>query len=290
MRSAARACTACDSISDRSRDRLRLPVEALRTWPEGFLPEVRTRGPDRPVSRVLSREQVAPPAAKVIPLGRLLLGGSSTLTRTPRRRLRAIDRADRSGGVPIRACSGRGLPRRRSPGCRAWALTPRFHPCLFAPPLRAARHRRCHFCCAFPRVTPGRCYRPPCPVEPGLSSRERSVFTGDLPAVFGGQRASYRGPSPDPNDACGIRDEPGDETSAVRAHRPSLSSVGDPTTERRARMCAPRSSAARSPCLEAPCPQTVPPLRLRLPRRRPSSRSPIRTRRSTRVMSCSWSS
>ena len=32
--------------------------------------------------------------------------------------------------VPIRACSGRGLPRRRSPGCRAWALTPRFHPYL----------------------------------------------------------------------------------------------------------------------------------------------------------------
>jgi hypothetical protein len=32
--------------------------------------------------------------------------------------------------VPIRACSGRGLPRRRSPGSRAWALTPRFHPCL----------------------------------------------------------------------------------------------------------------------------------------------------------------
>jgi hypothetical protein len=32
--------------------------------------------------------------------------------------------------VPIRACSGRGLPRRRSPGCRAWALTPRFQPYL----------------------------------------------------------------------------------------------------------------------------------------------------------------
>ncbi len=35
--------------------------------------------------------------------------------------------------APTRACSGRGLPRRRSPGCRAWALTPRFHPCLFLP-------------------------------------------------------------------------------------------------------------------------------------------------------------
>ncbi len=35
--------------------------------------------------------------------------------------------------IPIRACSGRGLPRRRSPGCRAWALTPRFQPCLCLP-------------------------------------------------------------------------------------------------------------------------------------------------------------
>ena len=41
--------------------------------------------------------------------------------------------------APIRACSGRGLPRRRSPGCRAWALTPRFHPCLC---LRAVRLSR----------------------------------------------------------------------------------------------------------------------------------------------------
>src|SRR5439155_15295950 len=30
--------------------------------------------------------------------------------------------------------------------------------------------RRSVFCGTFPRVTPGRCYRPPCPVEPGLSS------------------------------------------------------------------------------------------------------------------------
>ena len=36
--------------------------------------------------------------------------------------------------APIRACSGRGLPRRRSPGCRAWALTPRFHPYLCGRP------------------------------------------------------------------------------------------------------------------------------------------------------------
>jgi hypothetical protein len=238
-----------------------MPVEALRTWPEGFLPEVRTRGPDRPVSRVLSRTPVAPRAAKVIPLGRLLLGGSSTLTRTPRRRSRAVDRADRSGGVPIRACSGRGLPRRRSPGCRAWALTPRFHPCLIAPPLRATRHRRCLFCGAFPRVTPGRCYRPPCPVEPGLSSRERCVFTGDLPADFGGQRASYRARPPEQNDGRDAHLRAGGRARIVRSKSgapmmrvtcPSLSSAGDPTTDRRARTRAPQSFAARSHRLEAP--------------------------------------
>jgi len=40
--------------------------------------------------------------------------------------------------LPIRACSGRGLLRRRSPGCRAWALTPRFQPCLCLPGRLAA--------------------------------------------------------------------------------------------------------------------------------------------------------
>ncbi len=45
--------------------------------------------------------------------------------------------------------------------------------------------RRCDFCCAFPRVAPGRCYRLPCPVEPGLSSRGRCVSAGDLPSTSG---------------------------------------------------------------------------------------------------------
>src|SRR5579875_1121931 len=34
----------------------------------------------------------------------------------------------------------------------------------------AAVPGRSVFCGTFPRVTPGRCYRPPCPVEPGPSS------------------------------------------------------------------------------------------------------------------------
>jgi hypothetical protein len=91
-----RRCNAMCSLSGCAR----LPVEALQTWPEGFLLEVRnpTRGvvPERPVSRVLFRRRVAPASAKIIPLGRPLLGGSSTLTRTPRLDLRPDDRADRS--------------------------------------------------------------------------------------------------------------------------------------------------------------------------------------------------
>ncbi len=79
------------------------------------------------VSRVLSRQRVAPPAVRTIPLGDALLRRSSALTRTLARVRFGRAALD---SVPIRACSGRGLPRRRSPGCRTWALTPRFHPCL----------------------------------------------------------------------------------------------------------------------------------------------------------------
>jgi len=35
---------------------------------------------------------------------------------------------------------------------------------------RGSERRRSVFCGTFPRVAPGRCYRPPCPVEPGPSS------------------------------------------------------------------------------------------------------------------------
>ena len=61
-------------------------------------------------------------------------------------------------------CSGWGLPSQPGhPGC--WcALTAPFHPY----PDSAGRFV---FCGTFPRVTPGGRYPPPCPVEPGLSSR-----------------------------------------------------------------------------------------------------------------------
>jgi len=83
--------------------------------------------------------------------------------------------------VPIRACSGRGLLRRRSPGCRAWALTPRFQPCLCLPLARLSTHGRST---AIGGV-----------VSVALSLGSPRVAVGDLPALW----------SPDfppANDAC----------------------------------------------------------------------------------------
>ena len=95
------------------RNCARLPVEALQRWPEGFPPEVRRRperpATERPVSRVLFRGRVAPTAAKIIPLGRPLLGGSSTLTRTPRPGRSRNDRADRSRRCPYSSLLREGL-------------------------------------------------------------------------------------------------------------------------------------------------------------------------------------
>ena len=66
-----------------------------------------------------------------------------------------------SGGVCLAAAS----PRRRC------ALTAPFQPCR---PATAAASRGASavcFCGTFPRVSPGRRYRPPCPVMSGLSSK-----------------------------------------------------------------------------------------------------------------------
>ncbi len=65
--------------------------------------------PERPISRVLCRRRVAPTKVKVIPLGRPLLGGSSTLTRTSRLDLRLDDRADRSRRCPYSSLLREGL-------------------------------------------------------------------------------------------------------------------------------------------------------------------------------------
>ncbi len=50
------------------------------------------------------------------------------------------------------SCTGQGLPRRRSHGCLACALTARFQPYLVAETSFAKRLRRCIFCCTFPRL------------------------------------------------------------------------------------------------------------------------------------------
>ena len=79
-----------------------LPPEGPESSREGRLPE-------RPVSRVLFRRRVTPAPAKIIPLGRPLLVGSSTLTRTPRHDRSRDDRADRSRRCPYSSLLREGL-------------------------------------------------------------------------------------------------------------------------------------------------------------------------------------
>src|SRR5687767_8106303 len=42
--------------------------------------------------------------------------------------------------------------------------------------------RRSAFCCTIPGLAAGRCYRPPCPVEPGLSSLSHRLTAAVRPA------------------------------------------------------------------------------------------------------------
>src|ERR671917_1227488 len=65
-----------------------------------------------------------------------------------------------SGGVCLAAAS----PRRRC------ALTAPFQPCRPTAARAGRELGRCVFCGTFPRVSPGRRYRPPCPSMSGLSS------------------------------------------------------------------------------------------------------------------------
>ena len=143
-----------------------------------------------PVSRVLSaRRPYGLARGTAIFLGRRLPGVSSSL---PERRI-GTDRPARFVGnafcgVPTSANVLLGL----APGgvCRASRVTPaagallphRFT--LTAGPKdggSGAPARRSAFCCTFPSLAAGRCYRPPCPVEPGLSSPD-AVVGGGRPA------------------------------------------------------------------------------------------------------------
>ena len=95
----------------------------------GFEERSEEHTPKWTISRVLFRERLSPLPVRIIHLGDVLPRRSSALTRVPGSANQPNGRAA-LGGTPIQACSGKGLPRRRSPGCRAWALTPRFHPYL----------------------------------------------------------------------------------------------------------------------------------------------------------------
>ena len=85
-----------------------------------------------------------------------------------------LDLGGQPANGPAWPCTGWGLPGRAlSPGRRC-ALTAPFHPCLCAAPRGAPPSAVC-LCGTFPRVSPGRCPRPPCSAVSGLSS------TGCLP-------------------------------------------------------------------------------------------------------------
>jgi len=92
-------------------------------------------------------------------LGRLLPDASSDLPGSIGRA--ALKR------FPIWSCTGWGLP---SPDVTI--ATGELLPHLFTLTLNSTTQfsGRYLFCCTFPRVAPGRCWRPPCPVVLGLSS------------------------------------------------------------------------------------------------------------------------
>ena len=106
-------------------------------------------GESRPVSRVLS--------GTVIHLGRLSPAASSSLPGC-------------SAGHAIASLFGLasgGVYRAASVASRAV----RSYRTLSPLPVSSSDHRRFAFCCTCPSLTAGRCYRPLCSTEPGLSSR-----------------------------------------------------------------------------------------------------------------------
>ena len=114
----------------------------------------------RPVSRILSwSNHLSGPRCRRS-AAYLDLGGQ------PRRSCLALHRV----GFAAAAVS----PRRRC------ALTAPFHPYRPRRSRATAQLRRCRFCGTFPRVSPGRRYRPPCPAVSGLSSK---AYLLELPAT-----------------------------------------------------------------------------------------------------------
>ena len=91
---------------------------------------------------------------------------------------------------PAWPCTGRGLP-----GRRVTATPVRSYRTISPLPVRDSvwpRHRPCHFCGTFPRVSPGGRYPPPCPVVSGLSSRGFLSPRGPLGPPGDGSSAGAR--------------------------------------------------------------------------------------------------
>ena len=146
------------------------------------------------------------------PVSRILSWTAIYLTVTPWRSGRALRpcglpgtrRAASSsllGLAPGGVCLAGVSPRRRC------ALTAPFHPCRRRASRAGPPLRRCHFCGTFPRVSPGRISRPPCPAVSGLSSR--AGFLPGLPRLLGQHHEFYvasaaapRTRDTDPRDAC----------------------------------------------------------------------------------------
>jgi len=146
----------------------------------------------RPVSRVLSAAELR--GGTAIHLGPPLPEASSGLPGDRRA----------TSSPPTRPCSGWGLPGRRvtTPPVRSYRTVSPLPPHRPNPLREGAtgRQEAVCFCGTFPGVTPGGCYPPPCPVEPGLSSLPRP---GERPPGLLPWHPYYRAPHKEALPLCG---------------------------------------------------------------------------------------
>ena len=167
-----------------------------------FLPEVQVRREagdlERPVSRVLSPRRVAPAREKVIPLGRPLLDGSSTLTRTPH-----PTEARRSGGPPstmslFELAPGWACPAAGHPAVARELLPHDFTLTCVWPPLNEESRTIGGVVSAALSLESPRVGVTDLPVlwSPDFPPVNLRWRTGDLPAAFGGRPHPIAGRGP----------------------------------------------------------------------------------------------
>jgi hypothetical protein len=130
-----------------------------RCMPRYIAGQQPVRGVSRPVGRVLcARLRGAAVIHLGLPLPAASCGPPASIGRA------ALDRSRRETRSPLDLAPG-GVYRAAAVTCGAGGLLHRRFTLTPALP-----RRRSVFCGTVPRVTPGRRYRPPCPVEPGPSS------------------------------------------------------------------------------------------------------------------------